>query len=345
MKKVLNVIGACLAGILCIAVVGFYPAKNHINKELTRYKLTTKIEALTEIDRPDIREGNRRTKSVPVPNIDLTTIDYDQYDDILEELQNSKDTAKADAESALANFIAISKANHFATEQYAQIKNATTSIESLEDLLCYVGREKALILSQNKLFALEQQTKHSAKAVQDTYWNLLDNYVQVAFQANAIEEEIKQKTEEYEAQQREWEEQQRQVFEQTWQGVPAGAAGRLRIPQYNISIPLYASQSQSTVDAVNSAAYFPFNGVMVIGDHWNQNGFSSVRNMAVGTRVYIDNPDGSTSSYSVTWSGSGTNTATQLLFQDGSVVDGRYGELVLYTCKSNWQDVALVCCG
>lgn len=109
MKKVLNVIGACLAGILCIAVVGFYPAKNHINKELTRYKLTTKIEALTEIDRPDIREGNRRTKSVPVPNIDLTTIDYDQYDDILEELQNSKDTAKADAESALANFIAISK--------------------------------------------------------------------------------------------------------------------------------------------------------------------------------------------------------------------------------------------
>ena len=125
----------------------------------------------------------------------------------------------------------------------------------------------------------------------------------------------------------------------------ARCTGRLRIPQYNISIPLYASQSQSTVDAVNSAAYFPFNGVMVIGDHWNQNGFSAVRNMAVGTRVYIDNPDGSTSSYSVTWSGSGTNTATQLLFQDGSVVDGRYGGLVLYTCKSNWQDVALVCCG
>lgn len=131
----------------------------------------------------------------------------------------------------------------------------------------------------------------------------------------------------------------------TWAGVPAGAAGRLRIPQYGITIPLYASMAQSTVDAPNSAAWFSYNGVMVIGDHWNQNGFSAVRGMAVGTRVYIDNPDGTTSNYTVTWSGTGVNASTQLLFSDGSNVDGRYGGLVLYTCLSDWQNVAIVCCG
>lgn len=102
---------------------------------------------------------------------------------------------------------------------------------------------------------------------------------------------------------------------------------------------------QSTVDAPNSAAWFSYNGVMVIGDHWNQNGFSAVRGMAVGTRVYIDNPDGTTSNYTVTWSGTGVNASTQLLFSDGSNVDGRYGGLVLYTCLSDWQNVAIVCCG
>lgn len=353
MRKALNIIGACMAGVICMAIVGCYQVTSHISKELTRYKLATKIEALTEIDQPGRLKKERPVKSVPVPNINLSTIEYDQYDDILEELQKDKDTAKADAQSALANFIATAKTNRFVTKQYTQIADADIDIDNLDDLLCYVDREKALALSQNNLFALQRQTKRLAEASQETYWQMLDNYIQVTFHANDIEDEVNQKIAEHEAQEREKEEQRRRAAEeaaklateQTWAGVPAGAAGLLRIPQYSISIPLYASQSQSTVDAANSAAYFSFNGVMVIGDHWNQNGFSAVRNMAVGTRVYIDNPDGSTSSYTVTWSGSGTNTASQLLFPDGSVVDGRYGGLVLYTCRSNWQDVALVCCG
>lgn len=90
---------------------------------------------------------------------------------------------------------------------------------------------------------------------------------------------------------------------------------------------------------------FGLNGLTVIGDHWNQDGFGAVRSMAIGTEVYIDYPGGSVGQYHVTYRGTGTNASTNLLFSDGSPVDARYGGLVLYTCLSNWQNVSIVCCG
>lgn len=347
MRRVLRVLGILLAAIICVILIGCYTVKRCVDEELTRYKLSTKIEVLTEFSKPEFLSGAQRIKTAPLPDIDFDTIDYDQYEEVLNKIQDDEKSAKVDAESALADFITKIKANHFVANQVAKIDSVYIPVDNLENALLYIDREKALILSQNKLSALEQQTKYIAQSSQSAYWQALDRYVQIAFRVNDIEKEAAQRLEKHETfvKQQAAEEAESLGKEQTWAGVPSGAAGRLRIPQYDISIPLYASQSQSTVDAFDSAAYFPFNGIMVIGDHWNQNGFSAIRNMPAGTRVYIDNPDGTTSQYTVTWSGSGTNTSTQLLFPDGSVVDGRYGSLVLYTCKSNWQDVALVCCG
>ena len=185
------------------------------------------------------------------------------------------------------------------------------------------------------------------------YFESVANYMSQKFAADNLAKELdarmQKHLEELEAiriaQEKAAEEARRREQAKQWQGVPAGAAGRLRIPAYGISIPLYSSMSQGVVDAPNSAAMFGLNGLTVIGDHWNQDGFGAVRSMAIGTEVYIDYPGGSVGQYHVTYRGTGTNASTNLLFSDGSPVDARYGGLVLYTCLSNWQNVSIVCCG
>ena len=52
--------------------------------------------------------------------------------------------------------------------------------------------------------------------------------------------------------------------------------GKLSIPSVGLSVNCYASASQATVDAANSAAYFYTQGHLVIGDHVNQ-GFNKIK--------------------------------------------------------------------
>lgn len=60
-----------------------------------------------------------------------------------------------------------------------------------------------------------------------------------------------------------------------------GMIGRLTIPSLGINVALYASNSQSVVDAADSAACFGFGSATVIGDHQDQ-GFSAIRSSYVG---------------------------------------------------------------
>lgn len=102
---------------------------------------------------------------------------------------------------------------------------------------------------------------------------------------------------------------------------------------------MYASNSQSVVDAADSAACFGFGSATVIGDHQDQ-GFSAIRSSYVGMLAYID--DG-TSKRQLTCTGvtTGTNTGTDLINSSG-VSASTYGGYVLYTCNSSWQDVTIV---
>lgn len=118
-----------------------------------------------------------------------------------------------------------------------------------------------------------------------------------------------------------------------------GMIGRLTIPSLGINVALYASNSQSVVDAADSAACFGFGSATVIGDHQDQ-GFSAIRSSYVGMLAYID--DG-TSKRQLTCTGvtTGTNTGTDLINSSG-VSASTYGGYVLYTCNSSWQDVTIV---
>ena len=118
-----------------------------------------------------------------------------------------------------------------------------------------------------------------------------------------------------------------------------GMIGRLTIPSLGINVALYASNSQSVVDAADSAACFGFGSATVIGDHQDQ-GFSAIRSSYVGMLAYSD--DG-TSKRQLTCTGvtTGTNTGTDLINSSG-VSASTYGGYVLYTCNSSWQDVTIV---
>lgn len=117
-----------------------------------------------------------------------------------------------------------------------------------------------------------------------------------------------------------------------------GMIGRLTIPSLGINVALFASNSQAVVDAPDSAAYFGFGNIIIIGDHQNQ-GFSAIRGASVGTVAYID--DGQTKRKLVcTGRTTGTNTGTDLLDSSGASVASR-GGYVMYTCNSDWTNVTL----
>lgn len=117
-----------------------------------------------------------------------------------------------------------------------------------------------------------------------------------------------------------------------------GMIGRLTIPSLGVNVALFASNSQAVVDASDSAAYFNFGSIIIIGDHQNQ-GFSAIRGAAPGAVAYIDN--GQTKRKLVcTGRSNGTNTGADLLDSSGASVSTR-GGYVMYTCNSNWNDVTL----
>ena len=118
-----------------------------------------------------------------------------------------------------------------------------------------------------------------------------------------------------------------------------GMIGRLTIPSLGINVALFASNSQTVVDAADSAACFGLGASTIIGDHQNQ-GFSAIRGSYVGMTAYIDN---GTTKQKLTCTGvtRGTNTGYDLLDSSGASVTG-HGGYIMYTCNSNWQDVTIV---
>lgn len=48
-----------------------------------------------------------------------------------------------------------------------------------------------------------------------------------------------------------------------------GMYGRLVIPSVGVNVALFNGSAQSLVDAVDSAAFFPFGNSMLVADHWN----------------------------------------------------------------------------
>lgn len=121
-----------------------------------------------------------------------------------------------------------------------------------------------------------------------------------------------------------------------------GNIGRLVCPSVGIDVALFASSSQSVVDAADSACYFGLGGSMVIGDHWNQ-GFTRIKSLSPGSQIYIDRGT-SKSYYTVQGVYQATNTGYDLVSSSGTSLSGT-ASLLLYTCNgADWHNVTVVAC-
>lgn len=118
-----------------------------------------------------------------------------------------------------------------------------------------------------------------------------------------------------------------------------GMVGRLVIPSVGVNVALFSGSDQAIVDAQDSAAYFSAGNSMVIGDHWNQ-GFTKIKNCAVGTKAYIYRGD-SIETLTCTNVCRGINNDYDILHEDGtSATTGSW--LLMYTCNgANYHDITI----
>lgn len=118
-----------------------------------------------------------------------------------------------------------------------------------------------------------------------------------------------------------------------------GMVGRLVIPPVGVNVALFSGCDQAIVDAQDSAAYFSAGNSMVIGDHWNQ-GFTKIKNCAVGTKAYIYRGD-SIETLTCTNVCRGINNDYDILYEDGtSATTGSW--LLMYTCNgANYHDITI----
>lgn len=356
-RRTISVIIGFLVLAILARFMAYKPLMHHLKEASLRWQFETKISAINEVD-----AATRDLFVIPhlfgpvLPDTEIEDLPYDDYESVKEEYVNYVDEAKANLDMHAKNFagkaaFAVAVGNLYQINQ--QALDVGIPKTGISDLLNYAGRKQAAFTAEAKSAALYERAQIAKSVAEKAYFESVANYMNQKFAADDLAEELdarmQKHLEELEAiriaHEKAAEEARRREQAKQWQGVPAGASGRLRIPAYGISIPLYSSMSQGVVDTPNSAAIFGLNGVTVIGDHWNQDGFGAVRSMAIGTEVYIDYPGGSVGQYHVTYRGTGTNASTNLLFSDGSPVDARYGGLVLYTCLSNWRNVSIVCCG
>ena len=117
--------------------------------------------------------------------------------------------------------------------------------------------------------------------------------------------------------------------------------GRFKIPAVGVNVACYASSSQATVDAADSAAYFYTSGHLTIADHKHQ-GFSAIRSCSKGMKGSLSTSSG-TKNYICVDRINGHNTGYELTDANYNSIDSMYpGTLVLYTCNENWQNVTIV---
>lgn len=126
--------------------------------------------------------------------------------------------------------------------------------------------------------------------------------------------------------------------------MPASAAsqyGVLSIPAQGISVALYDSASQETVDTKNSAAHF-YAGSYIIADHCNQE-FRALKHVSVGDTATIYCADGSTLHLVCVDKYNGKNTGKILTDQQGRNVMADH-DYLMYTCRGKglgWQRIVI----
>ena len=99
--------------------------------------------------------------------------------------------------------------------------------------------------------------------------------------------------------------------------------GTFSVPGVGLSVNCYASASQETVDAKNSAAYFYSQGHSIIGDHVNQ-GFNKIKSCHEGTTAYLAGVE-----YECVAVMSGHNDGSRLTTSNGTDIRDMYPALWL----------------
>ena len=121
-----------------------------------------------------------------------------------------------------------------------------------------------------------------------------------------------------------------------------GMVGRWLIPDVGVDVAAFASSTQATADAKDSACYFPFGDMIVVGDHWNQ-GFEAIKRCVVGTKAYLD-IGAELKEYVCVASFTGHNQVTEMT--DDKYKSLNYGAntggITCYTCNGNWRDIWIV---
>ena len=119
-----------------------------------------------------------------------------------------------------------------------------------------------------------------------------------------------------------------------------GMVGRFSIPELDIDVAIFNSVSQSVADAKDSANYFAFGDMMVLGDHWNQGNFNNIKKCIEGTKAYIDTGT-EIQEYICVKSFTGHNKVNVMTDDAGNSLNYGYNTdgLTLYTCNGCWQDI------
>ncbi|MGI6117501.1 MAG: N-acetylmuramoyl-L-alanine amidase family protein [Bilifractor sp.] len=121
-----------------------------------------------------------------------------------------------------------------------------------------------------------------------------------------------------------------------------GSAGNVTIPSQGINTRLYSvsitnSSSQTIVNNQNSAAWLTGGAQPIIADHCNQNNFGKIQYCS-GKVAYISKGN-SVTRYVCTGVYHGQNTGYDIVFNGKSAITSHVGDLVMYTCNGNWQNV------
>ena len=125
--------------------------------------------------------------------------------------------------------------------------------------------------------------------------------------------------------------------------MPASAAsqyGVLSIPAQGISVALYDSASQETVDTKNSAARF-YAGSYIIADHCNQE-FKTLKKVSIGDKAIIYCENGMNINLVCVDRYNGKNTGHELVDSKGRNVMSDH-DYLMYTCRAGlgWRNILI----
>lgn len=119
-----------------------------------------------------------------------------------------------------------------------------------------------------------------------------------------------------------------------------GNAGRLIIPELNISVALFwkwpDADGQAIVDRYDSAAYHVY--YHYVADHSDQ-AFAPLPGACVGTTGYIEYADGTIQNIICTGAGEGYNDGYCLYDFNGRSMYEFSAFMTMYTCLYNWQHI------